>query len=224
MLIGAGDSAPLHIGKRAAKLTEMLAGVATIRSLLNGDFPSWQAQGSDGTNAAQLPPPRIIVAASGPRMTELAGEIADGVLLARGFDPRLISMARHHLELGANRSGRSLDHFQVLHYTIVHIENDKEAAVEFGRARARAWIQMTSFRESLDVLGVPETALDSQKSIPNSELDRLCEALYLIGPVEKIRDRIQEIKTPGTINRLICTLSGPEKWSDMTTSLAHKVF
>src|SRR5262249_49082035 len=47
----------------------------------------------------------VLMAASGPKATELAGEIADGVLLSVGFHPKIVAAVLSHLEAGARRGG-----------------------------------------------------------------------------------------------------------------------
>src|SRR5262249_45572252 len=56
---------------------------------------------------APSPPPRIYLAALGPRMCELAGEVADGVLL-NWIPPAAVPDSVQHVEAGAKRAGRRL--------------------------------------------------------------------------------------------------------------------
>jgi probable F420-dependent oxidoreductase len=58
------------------------------------------------------PPPKIVLAALGPEMLELAGEIADGVLL-NWIPPEAVPASIEHLKAGARRAGRTLDGFEV---------------------------------------------------------------------------------------------------------------
>lgn len=54
------------------------------------------------------PPTPVLMTAAGPRMLELAGEVADGALMLVGLHPRGIAAARRRLEIGAQRAGRDL--------------------------------------------------------------------------------------------------------------------
>jgi len=54
---------------------------------------------------APSPVPRIYLAALGPRMCELAGEVADGVLL-NWIPPAAVPASLRHVEAGARRAGR----------------------------------------------------------------------------------------------------------------------
>ena len=50
----------------------------------------------------------VIMAASGPKAIEVAGEVADGALLLVGFNRGIVETALGHLERGAKRAGRRL--------------------------------------------------------------------------------------------------------------------
>ena len=56
----------------------------------------------------------ILMAASGPKAIELAGEVADGVLLLVGFTPEIIQAATECLDRGAKRSGRRVEDLDVI--------------------------------------------------------------------------------------------------------------
>ena len=223
MVIGAGDSAVLHVGKRPAKLTVMSQAISDIRKLLSGESVSFGNATDQKIDGVNPPAPPVVMAAGARRMTEVAGEVADEVFLLTGFDERIIAMARRHLTEGAARSGRSLGGFQLTHYTVVRIENDKEAATQYGRASLLGWLKMSFFKSALAELGVPEEALANPDDIPPRELDRLWEAIFLIGPIGKITERIEQIAKSGTIDRLVCVPSGPQGQQAAADELATSV-
>ncbi|MPZ51046.1 MAG: LLM class flavin-dependent oxidoreductase [Dehalococcoidia bacterium] len=223
MVIGAGDSVPIHIGRKPAAVAEMRDAVVSIRKLLRGEQVSFGEEPDQGIIGVEPPAPPVIVAAGGRRMTEVAGEVADEVFLLTGFDERIIAMARRHLETGAARSGRLLDAFKVSHYTVVRIENDKMAAAEFGRTRLLGWLKQSFFKSSLLELGVPAEALQHPETIPAAELDNLTQALFLIGPVEEISERLLDIARSGRIDRMVCNVSGPDGWQATAQAFAASV-
>jgi 5,10-methylenetetrahydromethanopterin reductase len=45
-----------------------------------------------------------LLTASGPRLLELAGEVADGALMLMGLHPDSVAAAREHLRIGAHRA------------------------------------------------------------------------------------------------------------------------
>jgi alkanesulfonate monooxygenase SsuD/methylene tetrahydromethanopterin reductase-like flavin-dependent oxidoreductase (luciferase family) len=68
-----------------------------------------------------------VLAALGPEMLELAGEIADGVVL-NWIPPESVPASIRHLEAGANRAGRTLDGFEIASFIRTCVTDDPAAA------------------------------------------------------------------------------------------------
>src|SRR6266852_5236200 len=101
------------IGRKPATLAEMRVCIATLRALLAGETVAFgQTSGSLAYASRRRIP--VLMAASGPKATELAGEIADGVLLSVGCHPRIVEAVLSHLAAGARRGGRRLEDLEVL--------------------------------------------------------------------------------------------------------------
>src|SRR5688500_5390785 len=79
-VIGTGYTSASTIGRKPATLAEMRACIATVKALLAGetvDFTGTPGRLAYGTRG-RIP---VLLAASGFKAIELAGEVADGVLL-----------------------------------------------------------------------------------------------------------------------------------------------
>src|SRR5881628_1287573 len=111
-VIGTGYTSASTIGRRPAALADMRACIATVRGLLAGESVDFDGTPGRLGYAAKRRIP-LIMAASGPKAIELAGEIADGVLLLVGFNRGIVEKALEHLERGAKRSGRRLEDLEV---------------------------------------------------------------------------------------------------------------
>jgi len=79
------------------------------------------------TTPPPSPPPRVVLAALGPEMLELAGEIADGVVL-NWIPPEAVSASIRHLETGAKRAGRTLANFEIAAFIRTCVTDDAAAA------------------------------------------------------------------------------------------------
>lgn len=78
-------------------------------------------------------PPRILTAGFGPRMTAVAGEVADGFLVHPVNTRRsLLEQTLPALRSGAARSGRSLEDLEIVCVTIIVTGRDE---TEFTRSR-----------------------------------------------------------------------------------------
>jgi probable F420-dependent oxidoreductase len=78
---------------------------------------------------APATPPRIYLAALGPRMCELAGEVADGVLL-NWIPPSAMGASLAHVEAGARRAGRRPADVDVAVYVRTCVTDERDAVRE----------------------------------------------------------------------------------------------
>lgn len=103
--IGTGDSSVRPLGLKPLRLAEFRDRVARFRALLNGE--TVQTNGSSFRVAlTATPPPRIYVGATRRKMLELAGEIADGVVIVGAADQDFLRMQMAAVDRGAERAGR----------------------------------------------------------------------------------------------------------------------
>jgi 5,10-methylenetetrahydromethanopterin reductase len=91
----------------------------------NPGAPGWPRSASLGL--AGLPPAPVYLAALGPQMLRLAGEIADGVLL-NWATPERIAVSRAQINTGAIRAGRDPGAVPMTMYIRVCIDDDVAAA------------------------------------------------------------------------------------------------
>jgi 5,10-methylenetetrahydromethanopterin reductase len=145
--IGAGDRPVMELGYPIAKVGVVREAVAVMRLLLTGRAASFAGE-TFRLNEAALRHGRpdgmpIYVTASGPRMLEMAGEIADGVLFLAGSDPRCVRFALDRIAAGAKRAGRQLSDLFLGCNIYGALEDDRAAAYAACRSIA-AWFPQTS--------------------------------------------------------------------------------
>lgn len=101
--IGAGDSAVYSIGLQPQPISDLERGIQRLRSLLAGiatEGDSVRISGNSG------PPEPIFLAASQPRMLQLAGALADGVIIMGPADPNVLRSQMEYVDEGARSRGR----------------------------------------------------------------------------------------------------------------------
>jgi 5,10-methylenetetrahydromethanopterin reductase len=81
-------------------------------------------------SAREIP---IYVGATGPKMLELAGEIADGVVLNYMVSPAYNDAAMERLEHGAQCAGRSLDAVDRPQLIVCSLDADRDKALDAAR-------------------------------------------------------------------------------------------
>lgn len=75
----------------------------------------------------------IYVGATGPKMLELAGEVADGVLLNYMVSPAYNDDAMERIEAGARRAGRSLEAVDRPQLVVCSLDADRDKALHEAR-------------------------------------------------------------------------------------------
>ncbi|MFI5399978.1 MAG: LLM class flavin-dependent oxidoreductase [SAR324 cluster bacterium] len=195
LTIGPGYLAVLNIGHPKATLKTMREAILNIRALLRGETVTFNGARTRLRNVSETPTP-VYMTASGPKMMELAGEVADGAMMLVGLHPRSIAAARSRLEAGAARAGRDLRGFRTIHIVPMTVDAD-------GR-RARRWPQQW-FRPGQPYLKYPSAGnltwlrhagIDLPDDIVPEQIgdalaERICDAFGLFGTPEECLARLQ---------------------------------
>lgn len=140
---GTGNTARRAWGMPIAKLEEVREEIEIFRKMLSGN----EAAYSEGPNKF-MPEERkryvkflspdwgfintkdeipIYLAGSGPKTLELAGEIADGILLLGAIGESFVDYCMKHIAIGAERAGRDPDSIYKIVLTAFHILEDGES-------------------------------------------------------------------------------------------------
>jgi F420-dependent oxidoreductase-like protein len=152
----------------------------------------------------------IYLAAIGPRNTALAGEIADGWIPAF-FSPEHVSELRALLQEGADRSGRSLERFDIAPMVNVHISDDHAGARDLMRPAIALYVGgMGSRRQNFynqlvqrygfeaEARQIQDLYLDGKHDAAAAAIpDELIDKVSLCGPRENIRDRLAAYREAG---------------------------
>jgi len=186
------------IGKPRGTVTIMREAVRDVRRLLAGEAVGFGPTETRLRNRSPVPTPVFLLAA-GPRMTELAGEVADGAFLMVGLDAAAIRAARGHLAEGARRAGRSLDGFPVVF--VVTLGLGADAAV--GARWVRSWFapgqpflaypSVANLRW-LEEAGFPLPEPLDPAAIAEDQARRIADAFGLFGPPERCAERLLQAR------------------------------
>jgi 5,10-methylenetetrahydromethanopterin reductase len=160
LVAGSGYSSAYIIGRKAATLATMRQATQLWRSIFHGRPTEL------GGLQIRLAPPRpqlpIYLAATGPRMLQLAGEIADGVLIMVGASPGTVAWALEQVDLGMQRAGRRRQEVQRILVLTACVDADKERAMAQMRPCAAGLYRHQHAATLLQAAGLPvPTALPS---------------------------------------------------------------
>jgi probable F420-dependent oxidoreductase len=135
--LGLGLSSEIIVGQWhglpfAPSIQQMREAVQIIRMTAAGERVNFDGKFYKMKNfrlavPAPSPAPKIYLAALGPKMCELAGEVADGVLL-NWIPPSAVPASIGHVEAGARKAGRSLADVDVAVYVRTCVTGESEEA------------------------------------------------------------------------------------------------
>jgi len=221
-VIGTGYTSASTIGRKPATLAEMRTCIATVRSLLAGETVDFDGTpGRLGYAGGRHIP--ILMAASGPKAIELAGEIADGAVILAGFNRGIVERALSLLERGARRSGRKLEDLEIIWAvrtgtaatTAEARRMARPTAVHWGILRwGGHWVEPAGLR--IPKYEIPDAvwkiypdlshaqdwdaAIAATSFVADDVIAQLCDALGLIGTGDDVAARIVEMSKLGVQN------------------------
>jgi 5,10-methylenetetrahydromethanopterin reductase len=219
--IGPGDKATFDImGIEWDKpLTRVRESVSAVRALLARERVNFS-----GMNGAQLKfnPGKIPVylGAQGPKMLELAGAIADGVLI-NASHPDDFKFAVPMISQGAKKAGRKPEDVQVCAYASFSVDKD-QAKAENAAKIVVAFIVAGSPENVLERHGIdPMEAKKISESIGKGDFKsvlsgvspKMVEAFSIAGTPDSCRARIDELMKTGVTQVVVGSPIGPNKES-----------
>lgn len=131
--LGAGGSGFSELGlSRERPALALREAIQLIKALWSGEEVEYQGTTVRwGKGQIQFPTRAdipIVIAARGPKLLELAGEVADGVIIATGVSRESVAWARERVQAGEARAGKRPGSTELLHMTYLAIEPDAAVA------------------------------------------------------------------------------------------------
>ncbi|MFQ5855152.1 MAG: LLM class flavin-dependent oxidoreductase [Anaerolineae bacterium] len=167
----------------------------------------------------------IYIGATGPKMLELTGEIADGVVLNYCVPPSYNDMAMEQLEKGARKAGRSLNDIDRPQLVVCSVHEDRETAIEGSKELLTQYLaQQPHIAQasgvSQDVVGKIQSTLgwpatkeqihQAMQYVP----DDLVERITASGTPVDARAKVQEYIDHGATCPILYPLGDPELMID----------
>ena len=188
----------------------MREAVVALRGLLAGQSGVYESTEMRMRNVSETPTPVYLLAA-GPRMVELAGEVADGALLFVGLHPEAIASARRHLEVGAKRANRSLKAFKTIFAVSIALDDTAVAAQRwiqswfapgqpwlcYPSASNLHWLRTGGFGFGFDL---PDPL--QPEAIGADQAARIADAFGLFGPPERCVERLLQAQETSAVEHV----------------------
>jgi len=231
MICGIGawwDPLAKNVGiERRKPLLAMRETVEVLRRLLNlervtfhGEFHHVDGIELDVVHGRREPRDvPIYIGATGPKMLELTGEIADGVVLNYCVPPDYNHQALERLEAGARKAGRSLDDLDRPQLIVCSVDVDEDKALDTSRelltqylaqqphiAKASG-VSQDVVTEIQSILGWPATH-EQIKSAKHLVSDDLVMRITASGTPEQARTKVEEYLDNGATYPILYPVGG----------------
>lgn len=160
--VGVDRSRPLKAMRETCEAVRALLADETVT--FDGEFVHLDGVELDYVHQERRPKDvPIYIGATGMKMMELTGEIADGALLNYLVSPGYNATAMQHLEIGATRAGRSLDDIDRPQLVVCSLDTDRSRALDNARLLVTQYLGQQP--HIMKASGVPDSLLDEIGSV-----------------------------------------------------------
>lgn len=216
---------PLQVTREAVQIVrELTAGTASVTG------KTFSANGSRLRWAAAEGP--LYLAARGPKMLELSGRIADGVI-THGISPGHIAFVRDAVSRGAADEELPAAAASICLMLDVQIDDDREAALAALRPRCLTMAAGSYADELIDVYGLDLAEVTAARaalrrgdrgSAAALVTDRMASAFGLAGPAAEVAAGISALADLG-VDEVIVSVGGADTdgYRHQLTALAQEL-
>ena len=208
-----GHGIPYH-----RPMTRLRETITIVRRLLQGEEVDYNGRVFDVSHASlggAAPPGKvpIYIAALGPRMLELAGEIADGVLLS-WTGPSSLKGGIERVHQAATQAGRDPSQVKIAGYVRTSVAGDQEVAHASLRGQIARYTHNSYYRAFFRESGFQQEMDDAQQASERGDdaaaakamSPRMEQELGVIGSPAECREMLGEIQTLGLQELVIAPL------------------
>jgi 5,10-methylenetetrahydromethanopterin reductase len=162
----------------------------------------------------------IMIGATGMKMMELAGEIADGVLLNYCVPPEYNDPALEHLKAGVERAGRKFDDLDRPQLVVCSVHQDKATALDGARGLLTQYLAQQPHiaqasgvsddvvKQIQSILGWPATK-EQIKEAMHFVPDELVQRITASGTPEEVKAKVREYIAHGCTCPVLYPLGDP---------------
>lgn len=221
-VLGLGNGGPalvVALGRKPRRVADFREDIKTIRSLLSGEgVPS--PGGSSYRIASVDRRIPVYVAARGPRVLSLSGEITDGVLIAGPAQPDVLRKKIEIVQTGAREAGRDPDEVKINLLVNMAVDGDRQKALDTVRPFAvGAIIEAPQPGDEIppgfeDIFQQIHASHDSSTHLaagsagPDLIPDELANYVAIAGGKMECRERLRAIEGTGADQITLTLMSG----------------
>ena len=208
------DALGLDMGRPLEVMREyvgVVRGALTGRVRFEGRYHrvAWES-----ASRPPAPPPLLLAGLSAP-MLELAGELADGVVLWLCAPAYIRNIAGPALTRGRARAGKPMDGFEVVAAVPAAVTTDATGATRIFREELVRYLGLPFYRAMLRASGFGEELAvfdrDRSSRVPAAAIPaRLVEALGAVGDGAAVRAYVDAYRAAGVTLPVVRPIGAPE--------------
>ncbi|HVL32487.1 MAG TPA: LLM class flavin-dependent oxidoreductase [Actinomycetota bacterium] len=175
------------------------------------------------------PPPDVplLVGALGPKMLQLAGEMADGVVLWLSSPQHIRDIVMPNLEIGAARAGRDVSSLDVFACLFAAPGPDRASARDAIRRQMFAYVQLPFYRDMLVASGFGEDLEAFDAGIVAQDLpmalaglsDDMIDTIAATGDLDEIAQTLDAFRAAGCTTPGVGVVGGYEGYQGPEVAL-----
>lgn len=209
VVLGLGASTPNMIERwygldYTLPLTRVRETVTLLRQILAGDKTDFTGRSvrSHGFRLQALPsqPVPMVLGAIGGKMLELAGELADGVLLNDFTPPDRLSYALERMDVGAKRAGRRVEDLEIAKRRALYLTDDDAGGLEYFRQHLAFYASAAQYQNVLCELGYSAAVAEARAGYASRDRrrinaaisDEMVRRIFTFGREDHCRTRVRE--------------------------------
>ncbi|MAF39086.1 MAG: hypothetical protein CL696_09470 [Chloroflexi bacterium] len=192
-----------------APMTRMRETIQIIKALLAGEevnFTGKQFKLTGVSMGAATPKNKvpIYIAALGPRMLEMVGELADGVLM-NWTAVDYLQEAIGHIKLGAEKAGRDPNEIDIAGYVRVAVGDDVSVSRDSLRYQVARYASNPFYRNFFAETGFDKEMSAAAAALADAKLDKAADSITVemqdqvavVGTVEECRAALEKRRAAG---------------------------
>src|SRR6266576_877814 len=170
----------------------------------------------------------ILVGALGPKMLQLAGELADGVVLWMSSPRHVEEIVMPNLRIGAERAGRDVSELEVFACLFAAPGPDRASARDAVRRQLLPYLQLPFYRNMLVASGFEADCDAFDEGMKTQDLpqalagisDAMVDEIAATGSLEEVAQTLDSFVRAGCTMPVVGVAGGYEGYEGAETALA----
>lgn len=181
----------LHLDRPVEAMREYLYIVRTSVREGSCSFEGEYFTARWGYTGPRRPDMPLMISALNPRMLEVAGELADGVVLWMCSPAYIRDHVVPAVTAARQKAGKSMDGFEIVTSVPVCLTTDRTAGLEVFRQTVARYASLPYYRKMMDASGFKE-------QLETGEIgEQMLDELAGIGDEQRVRDAIERYREAG---------------------------